>query len=66
MHQLNKIRTVQPQANLVTFKYININTKIWSKEKKEIFNSGRRRNISKNTYKWLLLKPFKTFYSGDL
>jgi hypothetical protein len=38
---------------------ININTKIWiswSKEKKKIFNSRRRRNISKNTYKLLLLK----------
>jgi hypothetical protein len=33
----------------------------WSKEKKEIFNSRRRRNISKNTYKVLLLKPLRIF-----
>jgi hypothetical protein len=31
------------------------------KKKKEIFNSRRRRNISKNTYKLLLLKPLRIF-----
>jgi hypothetical protein len=44
-----------------TFEYISINTTIWinwSKEKKEIFDSWRRRNISKNTCKLLILKTF--------
>jgi hypothetical protein len=43
---------------------LHSNTKIWiswSKEKKEIFNSRRRRIISKNTYKLLLLKPLRIF-----
>ena len=51
---------------LFAFDYRNINTKFWinlSKEKKEIFDSWRRRNIIKNTNVQITLK---NFYSGDL